>query len=656
MGIRLRLLLLLVGLGMIPAVSAQYWSVKEQMGIGKAMFAVWQPEGEFFAIVGETDVRFYDLALQEQAILWISRVEAAAWHPSGDLLALGEADGSISIWDVSNLPEYDFVTSIDHARAPFVWSPDGAQLAHVAGNGVIRIWDMATERSEVVFDGHVSHDEETPVQRILWTIDGTTIVSTSRDKLAIWDAATGDLQDELTDDRLDDLWASLQQTGSPPELINEAARRVLENVSINQPYHELNLTTHVQAQAYSPDGEWLAVFDEYQDVRLYRITETGVAEVAKQHMSGIPGAFSYETSGFIAWNAASNYLVTATEATVVLWHIEGDTLERVGGLLDYNGLLSSLDFSPDGSQLAAGYGVPMGDYYGADSRLRIWDVVSGDLVWRSELDTQNTIDVAWWHTNPRYIATAHTEDSCAVRVWDLQTHEIIECLPGIDGEIGWHPTEDQLMVAADGRLYLLDPFNFPAEEDLQPYRPEWQDWMHQQHDFDWSPDGTAIVSDGHPKREDSVVIWRAADGVLLTELEDSAMYVQGPSGVPYRSHHVKFSPDGRWVAVAEGDVNHWAGARYNISIAIYDAATGKRTATLNGHRAGITALAWSPDSRILVSGSMDGTARAWFVSRPETNQLLVDSEFPIAAVDWSPVDDVIAVGTEQGIIYLLQLR
>lgn len=52
-------------------------------------------------------------------------------------------------------------------------------------------------------------------------------------------------------------------------------------------------------------------------------------------------------------------------------------------------------------------------------------------------------------------------------------------------------------------------------------------------------------------------------------------------------------------------------AAADATIKIWDARTGKIQHTLEGHMAGISTIAWAPDSRILASGSDDKYIRLW---------------------------------------------
>ena len=70
---------------------------------------------------------------------------------------------------------------------------------------------------------------------------------------------------------------------------------------------------------------------------------------------------------------------------------------------------------------------------------------------------------------------------------------------------------------------------------------------------------------------------------------------------------ITYSPDGTRLAVASG-----------IGIWVYDAHTGEELALLSGHTGSVLSVAYSPDGRIIASGSDDGAIRLWDVSTGET--------------------------------------
>ncbi len=81
---------------------------------------------------------------------------------------------------------------------------------------------------------------------------------------------------------------------------------------------------------------------------------------------------------------------------------------------------------------------------------------------------------------------------------------------------------------------------------------------------------------------------------------------------------VKFSPDGRFIAscCAYSPPHPKIPLLIEVqaadaTIRIWDTATGKPLHLLEGHLAGISTIAWSPDCKVIASGSDDKSIRLW---------------------------------------------
>lgn len=89
----------------------------------------------------------------------------------------------------------------------------------------------------------------------------------------------------------------------------------------------------------------------------------------------------------------------------------------------------------------------------------------------------------------------------------------------------------------------------------------------------------------------------------------------------------------------------FAAGMHGSSITVYSRDLTRRIASLRGHMSSVNALAWSSDSRHLISASSDQTAIIWDVERRHCRALLRGHKDSVRGCAWAPNAAIVATAS-----------
>jgi WD40 repeat protein/transcriptional regulator with XRE-family HTH domain len=258
-----------------------------------------------------------------------------------------------------------------------------------------------------------------------------------------------------------------------------------------------------------------------------------------------------------------------------------------------------LAWSPEARMLASGT---------SGGGLKVWDMVSGTLLWSKWL----TKSVTWLAFSPNGRILAQGERLATVQLWNPRSGILREVLPHTSAIscLVWSP-DGQMLVSGDraGNIHCWQ---------LQPNQPTRcvrtiKGHTHWVAGLAFAPDGMRLASASY---DGTVKLWDVATAACLHTF----------AAHTGRVHRVAWSADGRTIASCGQD----------SAIRLWDGNLYTALAVLHGHASVVLSLAFTPDSRLLLSSSSDSTIRVWEVENRHCIRIIGGYVNSIFDIDWSP--------------------
>jgi WD40 repeat protein len=139
----------------------------------------------------------------------------------------------------------------------------------------------------------------------------------------------------------------------------------------------------------------------------------------------------------------------------------------------------------------------------------------------------------------------------------------------------------------------------------------------------FTPDGKLVVTNMRDpiKWGHKIALWNVETGELVGELRDDRL----------SASLIAFSADGKKLATAGATKIH-----------IWDFTARKLLHTIDGHKRAIQSICFSPDGKLLVSGSTDDKIRIWNVATGKMEREIEAEQDGVLAVAYSPTGRTIA--------------
>jgi WD40 repeat protein/transcriptional regulator with XRE-family HTH domain len=605
-----------------------------------------------------------------------TEMHSVAYNPGKTILAAGNADGTVRLWDVRRqgrrvalgMP----LVMPSGAVTSVVFSTDGTTLAAGTLGGVIGLWDVRDPARPVLLD-RVALPSRSAVNSVAYNPDRLSLaVAGSDGRVYLWDVssprhaallgapASADIGpvNAVAFSRGTDMLAAGGASGHLRVWkLGPSGRPSGVGMVLSGPAKGVN------AVAFSPDGTMVAAGADDDKVWLWDIAGKSRPTVRLPPLSG---AASWIYS--VAFGPAGNTLAAGSaDNTAYIWNLAGGSLIT---RFPHPAPVLSVSYGRDGNTLATG---------DADGIARIWSLPGPVLT-----GPQATVFTVAFSPDSGNLASASGDGT--VRLWAVGSINHVEPLglpltaaDPLDGTAAYGTGGRLAAGSIDGSVQMWN-VRLPRHPVRLPTPPSALHTAIQYVIFDatghlmaagssagsielWDvtdfarPRALAVIpadapGPGHStwslafSRDSRLLAAAGGDGLVrLWEITDPSRPRQlgrPLTRLPSAVFQVTFAPRGRLLAASgeDGKVRLW-----DVANAVHP----RLLTTLSASAGTAYDVSFSPDGQTLATANTDGTASMWNIADPAEPESLGSLSSPggtVFSVAFSPTANVLAAGSQ----------
>jgi WD40 repeat protein len=536
-------------------------------------------------------------------------VVSLAYSGDGKLLATGDTDGYINLWNIEiGEIRLTFPTQVGWVYA-IAFSPDNQWLASGSHDKTVRIWEVATGECYHCFGEHVDS-----VWAVAFSPDGKYLASGSNDcTINIFD-----LQNRVWIRTLKGHTSCVKAIAISPDgktLISSGSDTTIRHWDWSTGVCTKIYTGHsqrVNSVDFHPNGTLFASCSFDHQVRIWNMDTGDCRHILMGHIDRVRSV-RFSPDGSILASCGQDNMIR-------LW--DSKTGACLHTLMGHSNGIWALAFSPDQTTFVSG---------GADHTIRLWSFYGECLkIWQGRTNTTRS---AAFSPDGRFLAFG--QDNQLTQIWNLATGDCSNTLTRLDvlspqiGQVWTVSFSPNSQILATGIASIVKLWHLKAKACVQILEGH----THSVFATTFSPDGTLIATGSDDR---TIKIWSKSTGDCLHTLRGHTDAIWS----------VSFSPNGKFLASGSCDQ----------TIKMWNIQTDHCVRTLLGHGHSIWIIVFSPDGFMLASGGRDATIKLWNLETGDCLQTFEGHELSIWTLAFSPDGKYLASGSDDRTVKLWNIQ